>query len=180
MDRLIKVNRDEFLMLIFALTLARQKVNEWDKWQKYNADIDPSMIDKLLQRLVDDRFVEETLGAESESMALAAALASQPPQRFDTESLREYGAGARLAVSPAPPDPAMASMGDAAERFRYASKSDHAKLSRVADRLRAITRRDGTEKLFVGTFDYTVRAVIEALELGDLFYEFPVNRSVDL
>lgn len=187
MDRLLKVNQDEFNMLIFALVAAREKAAAWDQWQQYNAAIDPDLIDKLLQRLVDDRFVAETLNAESESMALArlakedsaaalaAALASQPPQSF-----REYGAGAQ-ARPPGPsvtsPDLAVSSKHDAAERFRYASKSDYAKLRRVADRLREITARDGTGRQFDGAYDYTVRAVIEALEIGDLFYEFPVNRS---
>lgn len=167
MDRLLKVNRDEFYMLIFALVAASEKANAWDDWQRANAAIDRELIDKLLQRLVDDRFVAETLGAESESMALAR--------------LAKEDSAAAQARPPGPsvtsPDLAVSSKHDAAERFRYASKSDYAKLRRVADRLREITARDGTGRQFDGAYDYTVRAVIEALEIGDLFYEFPVNRS---
>ena len=58
------------------------------------------------------------------------------------------------------------------QRFRYASRSDQRKLERIAERLRAIVKRDGTERTFEGVHDYVIRAVIEAMELGDLFYEF--------
>lgn len=63
------------------------------------------------------------------------------------------------------------------QRFRYASRSDQRKLERIAERLRAIVKRDGHERTFEGVHDYMIRAVIEAMELGDLFYEFPVDKS---
>lgn len=59
------------------------------------------------------------------------------------------------------------------KRFRYASRSDQRKLERIKKRLIAIVKRDGHERTFDGVYDYAIRAVIEAMELGDLFYEFP-------
>jgi hypothetical protein len=165
LERLFRVNQDEFRMLIFALTVASERVNGWDKWQQYNADTDPSLIDRLLQRFVDDRFVAETLRSESESMALAR------------RAKEDSQASALASQAAPPPDPAVSSKSDTAQRFRYATKRDSKKLKRVADRLREITARDGTGRQFDGAYDYTVRAVIEALGIGDLFYEFPVNRS---
>ena len=63
------------------------------------------------------------------------------------------------------------------ERFRYASRSDQRKLERIKQRLITITKRDGHERMFEGVYDYAIRAVIEAMELGDLVYEFPNEQS---
>lgn len=165
MDRMMKLKPDEFETLIVALAAAQEKYGGWTEVQRYNAAIDLETINALTRRFTEDRYMADGLQSESESMfyarlvrqALAAAAASQAPAP--------------------PPDPAVSSRANTAEWFRYATKSDQRKIERVAERLRAILKRDRADGYFVGVVDYAIRAVIEALELGDLFYEYPNRRS---
>lgn len=60
------------------------------------------------------------------------------------------------------------------------TKNEFEKIRHVSTRLRAIFKRDGTGWEFVGSEDYLVRSVIEALNIGHLFYDAPVDPTQPL
>lgn len=62
----------------------------------------------------------------------------------------------------------------------YLPRNEAEKSQQVSTRLRAIFRRDGTGWEFVGSEDYLVRSVIEALNIGHLFYDAPVDPTQPL
>lgn len=152
----IRLNQNDFDLLIVGLVAAVEKFSRLNASKEDPTDINVSRIGELIAAFKDARNYARA-AVDNRSRAIwQISLSGQPAP---------------------PPDPAVSSKSESAQRFRYASKSDGRKLARVTDRLREITARDGTGRQFDGAYDYTVRAVIEALELGDLFYEFPVNRS---